>query len=155
MRTLAALTDSERGILICLFSITAGKKEKFRRERRAASRRQASPFLQKQTADSLRAGLKKRGGRIHTFPGTDGVRLALRESATKVSIRRCFHAAAPHPPEPQRRFTLEEIVFCVLVRVIRAADNVERRAARHHLEHQHAQRPPVHAEACNTRRQKR
>lgn len=42
--------------------------------------------------------------------------------------------------------TLEEVVFCVLVWVVRTPNDVERRPARHHLEHQHAQGPPVHTE---------
>lgn len=47
--------------------------------------------------------------------------------------------------------TLEEIILCVLIRVVRAPDDVERRPARHHLKHQHAKGPPVHAEAWNSR----
>lgn len=38
----------------------------------------------------------------------------------------------------EARLTLEEVVFCVLVRVVGAADDVEGRPARHHLEHEHA-----------------
>ena len=40
--------------------------------------------------------------------------------------------------------TLEKVVFSVHVGVV--SDDVEGGAACPHLEHQHAQRPPVHAE---------
>lgn len=40
--------------------------------------------------------------------------------------------------------TLEKVVFSVHVGVV--GDDVEGGAACHHLEHQHAQRPPVHTE---------
>lgn len=43
--------------------------------------------------------------------------------------------------------TLEEIILCVLIRVVRTPDDVERRPARHHLKHQHTKGPPVHTEA--------
>lgn len=42
--------------------------------------------------------------------------------------------------------TLEEVLLCVHVRIV--CDYVERGPAGHHLEHQHAQSPPVHAEPC-------
>ncbi len=40
--------------------------------------------------------------------------------------------------------TLEKIIFCVLVRVIRAADYIKGWPPSHHLKHQDAQCPPVH-----------
>lgn len=47
--------------------------------------------------------------------------------------------------------TLEEIILCVLIRVVRTPDDVERRPARHHLKHQHTKGPPVHTETYNSR----
>ncbi len=44
---------------------------------------------------------------------------------------------------------MKEVVLAVLVWLVRHADDVEGRPAGHHLEHEHAQGPPVHAEACN------
>lgn len=41
--------------------------------------------------------------------------------------------------------TLEQVLLCVHVRIVR--DDVKGRSAGHHLKHQHAQGPPVHAEA--------
>lgn len=41
--------------------------------------------------------------------------------------------------------TLKEVLLCVHVRIV--SDDVERGPSSHHLKHQHAQSPPVHAEA--------
>lgn len=99
-------------------------------------------------AHSLRAGLKE-VGRTHSHISWNRWRApGARRSCDKGVNTKVFHVSSLH----RRRLTLEEVVFCVLVGVVRAADDVERRAARHHLKHQHAERPPVHAEAWNTER---
>lgn len=49
------------------------------------------------------------------------------------------------------RLTLEEIFLRVHVRIV--SNDVEGRPASHHLKHQHAQSPPVHAEAWETQTQ--
>lgn len=54
---------------------------------------------------------------------------------------------APSKAEPKSQScTLEEVIFSVHVWIV--SDDVERGPPRHHLEHQHPQRPPVHAEPC-------
>lgn len=44
------------------------------------------------------------------------------------------------------QITLEEIVLCVLIRVIRAPNNIKWRPSCHHLKHQHSKSPPVNTE---------
>ena len=45
-----------------------------------------------------------------------------------------------------KRLTLEEVVFGVLVRIVSVADHIERRSPSQHLKHQDPQRPPVNTE---------